>query len=103
MRDPLWSSLFLKDCIPWRSPMLEQFLKNCSLWEGPTLEKFVKDCIPSEGQHAGAGEECEKEGAAETSGNMKSIEFVHLHVLHMHGLMCNTRIHGTHMRDYTIR
>ncbi|XP_072714956.1 AN1-type zinc finger protein 5-like isoform X2 [Ciconia boyciana] len=45
--------------------MLEKFLKNCSLWEGPTLEKFMEDCILWEGPHAGAGEECEEEGAAE--------------------------------------
>ncbi|KAK4830527.1 hypothetical protein QYF61_011506 [Mycteria americana] len=30
-----WSSLFLKDCTPWKGPTLEQFVKNCSLWEGP--------------------------------------------------------------------
>ena len=59
MEDPLWSSLFLKDCTPWKGPMLEQFMKNCSPWEGLTLEKFVEDCLPWEGPHAGAGEECE--------------------------------------------
>ena len=57
--DPRWSSLFLKDCTPWKGPTLEQFVKNCSPWEGLTLEKFVKDCLPWEGPHAGAGEECE--------------------------------------------
>ncbi|KAK4806141.1 hypothetical protein QYF61_001064 [Mycteria americana] len=57
---------FLKDCTLWKGPMLEQFLKNCSPWEGPTLEKVVEDCLPWEGPHAGAGEECEEEGAAET-------------------------------------
>ena len=60
MGDPRWSSLFLKDCTPWKGPMLEQFVKNCSPWEGLTLEKFVKDCLPWEGPHAGAGEECEE-------------------------------------------
>ncbi|KAK4817118.1 hypothetical protein QYF61_027981 [Mycteria americana] len=55
VRDPRWSSLFLKDC---------------SLWRGPMLEKFVEDCLPWVGPHAGAGEECEEsspeeEGAAE--------------------------------------
>ena len=40
-------------------------MKNCSLWEGPTLE----DCLPWEGPHTGAGEECEKEGAAERMCN----------------------------------
>ncbi|GAB0207533.1 zinc finger and BTB domain-containing protein 5 [Grus japonensis] len=39
--DPCWSSLLLKDLIPWKGPMLEQFVKNYSLWEGPTLEKYV--------------------------------------------------------------
>ena len=58
--DPRWSSLFLKDCTPWKGSMLEQFVKNCSPWEGLTLEKFVKDCLPWEGPHAGAGEECEE-------------------------------------------
>ena len=48
-------------------PTLEQFMKNCSLWEGLTLEKFVEDCLPWEGSHAGAGEECEEEGMAETT------------------------------------
>ncbi|KAK4830770.1 hypothetical protein QYF61_013259 [Mycteria americana] len=41
--DPCWSSPCLKDCTPWKEPMLEQFLKNCSPWEGPMLEKFIKD------------------------------------------------------------
>ena len=57
--DPRWSSLFLKDCTPWKGPTLEQFVKNCSPWEGLTLEKFVEDCLPWEGPHAGAGEACE--------------------------------------------
>ncbi|GAB0195077.1 zinc finger and BTB domain-containing protein 5 [Grus japonensis] len=30
MEDPRWSSLFLKDCILWKGPTLEQFVKNCS-------------------------------------------------------------------------
>ena len=42
MGDPRWSSLFLKDCTPWKEPMLEQFMKNCSPWEGLTLEKFME-------------------------------------------------------------
>ncbi|GAB0207522.1 hypothetical protein GRJ2_003217900 [Grus japonensis] len=67
--DSRWSSLFLKDCTLWKGPMLEQFVKNCSLWEGPTLKKSVKDCLPWVGPHAGAGEECEKEGVAERSHN----------------------------------
>ncbi|PKU47281.1 suppression of tumorigenicity 5 protein isoform x4 [Limosa lapponica baueri] len=43
--DSHWSSPFMIDCTPRKSPMLEQFLKNCSLREGPTLEKFMKDCL----------------------------------------------------------
>jgi len=43
--DPHWSSLFLKDCTPWKGPTLGQFVKNCSLWEGLTLEKFVENCL----------------------------------------------------------
>ncbi|KAK4810617.1 hypothetical protein QYF61_007354 [Mycteria americana] len=70
--DPRWSSLFLKDCTPWKGPTLEQFVKNCSPWEGPTLEKFMEDCLLWEGPHAGAGEECEEEGAAETSTHYMS-------------------------------
>ena len=35
--------------------------------EGLTLEKFMEDCLPWEGPHGGAGEECEEEGAAETT------------------------------------
>jgi len=31
------------------------------------VEKLVEDCLPREGPHAGAGEECEEEGAAETT------------------------------------
>ena len=42
MGDPRWSSLFLKDCTPWKGPTLEQFVKNCSPWEGLTLEKLVE-------------------------------------------------------------
>ncbi|KAM9590862.1 uncharacterized protein ACIBXB_005912 [Morphnus guianensis] len=64
--DPCWSSVLLKDCTPWKGPMLEQFVKNCSPWEGPTFKKFMEDCLLWEGPHAGAGEECEEEGAAET-------------------------------------
>ncbi|GAB0183574.1 zinc finger and BTB domain-containing protein 5 [Grus japonensis] len=45
MGDPCWSSPFLKDCTPWKGPMLEQFVKNWSLWEGPTWKKFPKDCV----------------------------------------------------------
>ena len=57
MGDPRWSSPFLKDCTPWKRPM---------------LEKFVKDCLPWVGPHAGAGEEREEEGAAETKRQERS-------------------------------
>ncbi|GAB0189758.1 zinc finger and BTB domain-containing protein 5 [Grus japonensis] len=66
MVDPRWSSLFLKVCTPWKGPTLEQLVKNCSPWEGLTLEKFVEDCLLWVGPHAGAGEEYEEEGVAET-------------------------------------
>ena len=58
--DPLWSSVLLKDCTPWKGPMPEQFVKNCSPWEGPTLEKFMEDCLLWVAPHAGAGEECDE-------------------------------------------
>ncbi|CAN0302372.1 unnamed protein product, partial [Bubo scandiacus] len=56
--DPLWSSLFLKDCTLSKGPTLEQFVKKGSPWEGLTLEKFMENCLQWEGPHAGAGEEC---------------------------------------------
>ena len=71
--DPCWSSLCLKDCSPWKGPMLEQFVKNCSPWEGPTLEKFVENCLLWEGPHVlEQGKSVrspppEEEGAAETT------------------------------------
>jgi len=43
--DNLWSSLFLKDCTPWKGPMLGQFVKSCSPWEGLSLEKFLENCV----------------------------------------------------------
>jgi len=66
MGDPHWSSLFLKDCTPWVGPTLGQFMENYSPGEGLVLENFVEDCLPRVGPHAGAGEECEEKGAAET-------------------------------------
>jgi len=47
--DLRWSSLFLKDCTPWKGHTLEQFVKNCNLWEGPILEQLVKNCSWWEG------------------------------------------------------
>lgn len=42
-------------------------MKNCSLWEGATMENFVQECVPCVGFHAGAGKECEEEGASEAA------------------------------------
>ncbi|TRZ13652.1 hypothetical protein HGM15179_013468 [Zosterops borbonicus] len=53
---PCWSRLFLKDCTPWKGPMLEQFMKNCNLWERLMLEKFVEDWLLWEGPHTEDGE-----------------------------------------------
>ena len=64
---PCWNSLYLKDSTPWKGHTLDQFVKKCSLWKGTMLEQFVKDCLPWEGPHAGAGEESEEEGEAETT------------------------------------
>jgi len=48
--DPRWSSLFLKDCTPWKRPALGQLVKNCTPWEGPTLEpQFMRSCGPWKG------------------------------------------------------
>ncbi|KAF4788940.1 hypothetical protein TURU_001847 [Turdus rufiventris] len=44
-----WSSLFLKDCAPWKGASLEQFMKDYILWKG---------------LHVTAKEQCEKEGDA---------------------------------------
>jgi len=61
------SSLFLKDGTPWEGHTLERFMQTCSPWEGLTLEKFLENCLLWKGPHAGAGEECEEETAAETT------------------------------------
>lgn len=47
--------------------MLKQFVKNSSPWEGLMLENFVENFLPWERPLAGAGEDCEEEGAAETT------------------------------------
>jgi len=57
--DPSFSSLFLKDCTPWKGPMLEQFMEDCSPWEGPILQKFMKDYLLGGGPHTAVEEECE--------------------------------------------
>jgi len=60
MGDPHWSSLFLKDCILWEGPTLQQHVKNCSPWEGFILEESVENHLPWEGPHVGAREEHEE-------------------------------------------
>lgn len=50
VRDPHWTSLFLRDYSPWKGSTLEKFMKHCSPWEGP---------------YAGEGEQHEEEGEAE--------------------------------------
>jgi len=60
--DPHWSSLFLKNCTPWKGRMLRQFVRNCSPWEGHTLSRTAS--LPRVGLHAGAGKECEVDRAA---------------------------------------
>ena len=76
-----WSSLFLKDCSPWKGPTLKQFMKNCSSWEGLMFEKFVEDCLLSEGPRSGAGEECEEEGVGETCDELTTTPIPRPHVL----------------------
>jgi len=52
MGDPHWSSLFLKDCIPWEGPTLEQFVKDShwsSLWRTVSRER---EPTPEQGQSA---------------------------------------------------
>jgi len=41
----------MKDCTPWKGPILEQFVKNYSPWEGLRLKKFLEDCL-----HVGVGD-----------------------------------------------
>jgi len=84
MGDPHWSSLFLKDCTPWKGPTLGQFMKSCSPWEGLMMGQFMKDCLPWEQPHVGGGTECEEsspeeEEAAETMcDELTAIPFPHL-------------------------
>lgn len=48
---------------------MKYFLKNCSPWKGPILEQFEKDGIPWEGAPTRAEEESEEEGVAEAKCN----------------------------------
>jgi len=45
---PHRSSLFLKDCTPWKGPTLGHIMKSCSPSEGPMQGQFVKSCNPWE-------------------------------------------------------
>lgn len=56
VENPLWSCLFLKDCAPWKGPILEQLILRKSM--GRTLEKS-EECHLWEKPHTAAGEECE--------------------------------------------
>ena len=94
MGDPHWSSLFLKECTLEKGPTWDQFVKNCSPWKGPTLEKFIKDCIPWEAPHAGAGEEHEQEGAADT----KHYELISAKLLKVKGSGAEARAEGPFLR-----
>lgn len=59
---------FLKDCIPWKGPMLYQFMKKGSLWEGLLLE-VMSDCIPWTEFQAEAGKKYEEKGVSERRYN----------------------------------
>jgi len=52
---------------PWKGPMLEQFVKSCTCGNNPCWSSLWREYFPWEGPHAGAGAECEEEGAAETT------------------------------------
>ncbi|PKU44760.1 suppression of tumorigenicity 5 protein isoform x4 [Limosa lapponica baueri] len=69
VEDPRWGSLFMKDYIPWKRPMVEQFVKNCSLWEGLMLKKSTvfrgRDPMLEQGKSVRSPPP-EEEGAAET-------------------------------------
>ena len=60
-------------------------MKNCSLWEGLTLEKFKQSCLLWEGPYAGAGEECEEEGSAETTCDEMSTTTIFHHAVPLRG------------------
>lgn len=57
VKDPHCSSLFLKDCILWKGPMLDKFMKDCSMCVGP---------------HTDARKKHEEEGASGTDCNPHS-------------------------------
>lgn len=68
MGDPYGSSLFLKNCTPWKESMLKQFLRNCSSQKRPTEEKFMKSFLSWEGLRAEAEKESGKEKKTEMKG-----------------------------------
>lgn len=61
MRDPSGSSVFLKNCSPWKESMLKLFLKNCSSQKRPTQEKFMKSFLSWGELEVRAEKEREKE------------------------------------------
>ncbi|GAB0186393.1 EH domain-containing protein 4 [Grus japonensis] len=70
MGDRSWRNLVLKDCTPWKGPMLEQFAKNCgkdsgwrSLWRTVSCER---DPMLEQGKSV-MSPPPEEEGAAETT------------------------------------
>ncbi|KAF4799491.1 Follistatin-related protein 4 [Turdus rufiventris] len=56
MRDPRWSSLFLKDCTIWKGLMLEQLMRNYIPWEELMLEQFMVDCLLWERKKVGTNQ-----------------------------------------------
>jgi len=78
-RSPFWSRSSVRTCDPTGDPHWSNLFLN--LWEGLTLEHFMKNCVLWEGPHAGAGEECEEEGAAEiTRYELTTTSFHHPHL-----------------------
>jgi len=67
-RSPCWSRFAGRTCDPVGDPHWSRLLlKDCSQWKRPMLKKFMENRLPWEGLYTGAGEECEEEGAAETT------------------------------------
>ena len=57
-RSPCWSSLFLKDCTPWKGPTLGQFVKSCSPWKGSCWRSLWRTLSHGRNLHPGARAEC---------------------------------------------
>jgi len=56
--DPRWSSLFLKDCTPWKGTTLGQFVKSCSPWKGSCWRSLWRTLSHGRNLHPGARAEC---------------------------------------------